>query len=193
MTTIVAMHTPGVGTLIGSDSQVTDSNRKINIQGGKWIVSEDGRWGIGVSGSFRTIVLAREHANKIFDGVKTPFDVSRQIMAMLEADGYTFEGEGGPRCINGDFLIASPDGVWDVDGTFSHSEVPLDEIASCGSGAMYALGAGMALHDIVDPIVRVTRCLEIASSFDPFTGGPIWLKTLTPSLIGKKTKKRLVK
>jgi ATP-dependent protease HslVU (ClpYQ) peptidase subunit len=190
MTTIAALHVPGIGTIIGSDRQITSPARKLELALPKWIISDDGMWAMGASGSFRTLNLMFEHSEAIFHSVDTPLELATRIRSMLKEDGYSFADEPGYPDYDGGFLIASPHGAWDVDSSFSVAPIAPGEVAATGSGGFYAIGAGLALESVADPSERVRRCLEIARHFDPSTGGDLWVTTLPMSARAKKSSSR---
>lgn len=179
MTTIVAVHKPGFGTVIGSDRQSTSYSFKTNLIDGKWVFQNG--WAVGCSGSLRTLVVVRERAADLFRDLTTPFEFCNRMVQLMQSAGFCHNSDederGGPKSWGQELLLASADGVWEIDPTMTPNQVPEGELMAGGSGFAYAMGVGYATQGMA-PLKRVRLALEAGMTYDPNSGGEPWIATL---------------
>ena len=189
MTTLAALHKPGYGTVIGSDSQVTMGNRKTTLNGGKWITAHG--WAIGVSGYLRTHNIIDSVKEEMLEDLEGPFDFSSRLLNLLKSAGYCPDNESGPPDYGAAVLLASSEGLWNIDDLGSVVAAGPGELVAGGSGSGYAFGAGYALRNLTsDPKKRVQAAIEAGAFFDPYSGGDVWMMQLKISTKRRKISKQ---
>ena len=178
MTTLVALHQPGFGTVIGSDRMASNMAMKHFMPGGKWVVSNG--WAIGAAGNYLTNVLISQHIRNLtveLDGVA---DLAGRLAQMMKEAGYnTMNEDNGPALFGQNFLAATVDGVWDIDGSMAYMQGEPGQLVAAGSGEHFALGAGFA-NARKKPIERIEEALRAALQFDTFSGGEPWIAVMRP-------------
>jgi len=185
MTTIVAIHKPGFGTVIGSDQQISSQSQKGFLTGGKWV--RHGDWAIGISGAFRTLNLARNHAEQLLNNLDSALEFTERLTEMLKSYGYTASmEESGPPMLGSGMLLASPIGVWSLDASMSVLDIAPNMLAAVGSGADYAAGSAHSTSHITDPVKRVTMAVSASIAMDIASGGQVWLDTMRVSTARRK-------
>lgn len=192
MTTLVALHTPGFGTVIGSDRRVTSSHTKMELLHPKWAFCGD--WAIGTSGSLRVLNVLQDVGEKLLSDCKNPMEVTWRLTTAFPTMGINpgNDGEsGGANYWGGNqFLLANPHGVWEIDPILSVVAVRANMLFSVGSGASYALGCAGG-SSLTDPIERCHQALTVAGMWDPHTGGENWVHHIQP-LIKKAPVRKIV-
>lgn len=173
MTIICAMHEPGVGTWVGTDSRVLSG--QTNFIGHVRKTASIGPWVIAHAGVPRALSLvARDHER--IAAIDDPFALATALRDMLREDGFVADGssDDGTTDYGQRWMAARADGLWDLDGVGSVVEVPTLSLWARGSGRAFALGAGYGMagrapHDVV-------RCaVEAACAFDPQCGGSVFV------------------
>jgi ATP-dependent protease HslVU (ClpYQ) peptidase subunit len=189
MTTLVGLYIPEKGSWIASDGQTTMNMMKAgSVQ--KWV--RHGRWAVGCAGDLKTLTLMQADVEQLLHGVNSIGDVVKRIERMLVSHNYTAATDGpfGPPAWGQNFLVASDDGLWDIDLTLSVFPVSPNTVWSVGSGREFSLGAGFATPEI-EPAERVRLALGAAYKFDAMTGmEPFYdhIPSVAPPLKPKTTK-----
>lgn len=178
MTTVVALHKPGFGTVIGSDRLTATPYIKSFLPDGKWFVR--GRWAAGFSGYLRQLNVVENHVDELFKNLETPFEFTIRISELYENYKVRPDDDHGPADYGSCSLLVTASQVWEIDSGMAIITVPSDQLASIGSGGSYATGAGYTAAK-QNPVARVRAALEAACYFDPGSGGEPWIATLKSS------------
>jgi ATP-dependent protease HslVU (ClpYQ) peptidase subunit len=170
MTTITAFHDPDVGTWIAADQQTSGNDLRLPAATCKLI--RFGQYVVGVTGEHRTInVLEEEGFESSFDGIADAMDRIRIILDQAE---YKASNDHGAPHMAGHYLLAGPDGVWDVDGSLSYTRINDNTLWAAGSGSELAIGAGHVLTALgVDPSQIVVTAIQTAATYDVWTGSTV--------------------
>jgi hypothetical protein len=188
MTTLAGLHRSGLGTWIGADSRATSDNLKIGPIS-KWV--RVGGWAIGCAGDLKTINIIRSESAMLFEPTNDPQVIVQRLERMMIKHNYTAATDGpfGPPAWGQSFLLASPDGLWDLDGHLSVFPVPADTVWAAGSGRDFALGAGLASAQLSEcaPADRVRLAIEAAMAYDVMSGHGGWFDHLTAPASGCST------
>lgn len=169
MTIICALHEPGVGTWIGSDSMACAGDVKAPAHVRKWVFA--GAWAIGQSGHPRALSLAEKNAEKLA-AISCPFDLATTLRDMLRDDGFVVEpGGGAPSDYGQRWLLARADGLWDSDGGGNVVRVNAGSLWARGSGRDFALGAAFAAPDTMSALHVVAGAIQAACYYDSGCGG----------------------
>lgn len=177
MTIICAMHEPGVGTWIGSDTQTSFGSLKHRF-GPKWILSECGTMALGLSGLNRARYLIEG-----IDGLFTdsnPRRVANSIREAIKADEWKpREGEGESVCWSVGAIFATATGYWPIGSDFTVMPPSIDGYWAEGSGEQFALGAAYSgVRNGNDPETIVSDMVDAAMAFDTGCGGQCWTHLL---------------
>lgn len=188
MTTLVGLHCAGQGTWIGADSQTTADNLRMGPVS-KWV--RKGRWAVGCAGNLRTLYLMQTESDGLLDGVRSVDEVLRRLERLMANHNYaaaTLEPFGPPSW-GQSFLIASDEGLWDIDISLSVLPIPSGTLWACGSGRDFALGAGHAAAE-ADPDRRVRAAMDAAITYDVLTGHGMFIDHLVPIASADKSRDR---
>lgn len=188
MTTLVGLHCEGQGTWIGADSQTTADNLRMGPVG-KWV--RKGRWAVGCAGNLRTLNLMQAETDGLLDGVRSAEEVVRRLERLMNNHNYaaaTLE-PFGPPAYGQSFMIASDEGLWDIDISLSVLRIPSGTVWATGSGRDFALGAGFACAE-ADPVQRVRVAMQAAMAYDILTGHSIVTDYLTAGTEEKSRDRR---
>lgn len=148
MTIICALHEPGVGTWIGSDTQSIGSDgRRWPGAGSKFAIAHG--WAVGSAGQNRIGCLMEHHAGELLDGMTGPFEFTRRLVngVFVLHDIKRGTDNGAPDCGNC-FVLAGPGGAWAVDSALGWLPCAPGRLVAMGSGSKAALGAAMVATDI---------------------------------------------
>jgi ATP-dependent protease HslVU (ClpYQ) peptidase subunit len=181
MTTIAALHTPGYGTLIASDTQLTDSTgfkmHMMRMEMGKWIGANG--WYFGISGEFALFNALTPMIHDMTEGVRDERDFLSRMFEVLKDKSFDFrQSDISSPSFGGGYLLVNNSRVWQVDGTMASLEIESDYLIAQGSGSELAIGAGYALRSMADPVLRIRAAMETALRFDVYTGGRIIINLL---------------
>lgn len=178
MTTLVGLHYPGRGTWFGSDSRATSDNLKIGPIV-KWV--RHGRWAVGCAGDLKTLNIMQTETDALLNGARSASEISKRMERMLATHNFSAASDGfGPPAWGQSFLIASDEGLWDMDMTLSLFQVPGGTLWATGSGRDFALGAGFASVEEKDPRRRVELAVNAAMTFDVMSGHGAHIDHLEP-------------
>lgn len=175
MTVICALHEPGIGTWIASDTLVSWENETVGYAE-KWIVKGGAALGLTGSSAVRAILADAVE----FDAETAPFALSRKIIEALRAHDFKPKAEEGNTPF-WDFscLFATPFGVSSLGGCGSVVSRFPDDFAAKGSGANYAEGAAWALaRQGKPPREVVADACAAAMAWDRACGGEIFVECL---------------
>jgi ATP-dependent protease HslVU (ClpYQ) peptidase subunit len=180
MTTIVALHRPKQGTVIGCDTQYNCNNIKRDGES-KWTLSNG--WAVGVAGSYRCMRLLREHfGDMVALSAATPFSICTDIAAMM--DQYNIKGviseESGVPLYPNSIILANALGVWSVDVAMSDLHIQPGILHAAGSGEDFALAIGHHLKDEPDMAYCVKTAIQTSANFDTNTNSRIWIHHMLP-------------
>lgn len=174
MTVICALHEPGVGTWIGTDSQATIGGDRV-LPGPIAKHVEVGRFWLLMSGHPRSRSLVEQNAEALAKHWDV-FALATAIRDVLKADGWHPTGDKGEAEDFGQRVIfAAPEGIWDSDGSFNLVPWPSGELCARGSGCEIALGAAHALRGR-PPQDRVRAALDAACAINTGCGGPLFIR-----------------
>lgn len=169
MTIVAAVHEPGVGTWIGSDSLVHYGD--IAYRGiYKW--TRGANCAIACAGFSRARNVFDEHVEKVC--LPTIGKTTEAMREALKGDGWHAIGEPGePPRWKFDAVVAYCDCVYLVDAHFGFAPCAPHELAVQGSGEEVALGAysaarelGLRCGDALDLAIRIA-CRHIMSCQEP--------------------------
>lgn len=170
MTTLVGIHIPGVGTYFGSDRQLTINGMPMGPRI-KWV--RHNGWACGVAGHGRTLDLMERFKSDLLE-IENPFDFTENVRAMMgEFDFGSDAAESGlgAPVYGQHFMLASRDGLWDIDMSLCAFKVPDNTLWACGSGQDYALGAAYLAPRLTDdPRDQLREMILAATKYDPSTG-----------------------
>lgn len=175
MTIICAMHEPGVGTWIGSDTQETVGHEILLLDGPKWVVGE--HWAAAMTGEAVVHDIVIEHAADLLDADVTPREFHRRLVSILKEAGVEpkmDEGNLYPRW-HYRLILASATELWDVDG---HGHCRRSNWVANGSGCEFATGAIFALGSAVPsmpPRDAVHLAVSAAINHTNGCGGAPWV------------------
>ena len=178
MSVLVAVHDPANKcTWLGSDTIGVNGSGTIFNTGPKWVM-EDG-WAVGMAGSSRTRTILDNAMGKLLGGLMDPFDFTNRLVSDLPSYGYqpSFESEKGPPIYGGQFLLAGPNGLWEIDAALAIFPVAPGHMAAIGSGAEYAAGCAWGLNHTgvaMNPIDAITAFVRCAIDHNADCGGTIW-------------------
>ena len=183
MTTLVAVHTPGKGVVFGSDTQYTRGNSKTHSPHGKWVISPDGRWAVGCSGTLRTMNIIKAESEIIFDKLHDPFDFAQRLQSVLDEYKFSLKAKMDDEELSRHpsfdcgLLLVSAHGIWEIGYDFAILQH--ESVAAAGSGSDFALGA---LHATKTkrPKDRVTAGLLAAVTLDTYSGGSMVIGEIKP-------------
>lgn len=175
MTIICAMHEPGVGTWIGSDTQAVRGG-VIQYNPSKW--ARHGNIAIGSAGSHLLHnVIEREIAKPEFSAF-TPFEMVQHIRRELIAVGYVPKvTEGECPIIQAWFIIATPTNVYHAatDGAVLEAR----GFCADGCGDLLAYGAAHVSSNYGFPPNKIIHdAVDAAISIDPNCGGHVFTDLL---------------
>jgi ATP-dependent protease HslVU (ClpYQ) peptidase subunit len=170
MTIICAMHEPGVGTWIASDT-MRGGSRKIVMDKTKFTIC--GKWAIGVAGYARAADVLDIATSSIAE-CDSIGAVAVKLRDALRDDGFR-QADNGDLTVNygTEFVVASAGGVWDVDAGFAITPIPAGRLHANGSGCDEAIGAAYAARALgcVDGERIVRLAVEAAISNCQGCGG----------------------
>ena len=190
MTTIVGLHVPSLGTVIGNESRISDSRMKFDDQAEKWFFGDI--WAVGVCGDLRGFNLVQQNIARLTHKLLEPVEFIARLKQLHEEVSYapSSSSDGGHGCYPNGYLLANHLGVWEVEGDLALRQVPAHVLCAKGSGTMLAMAAGHARRTDADPVARVQAAIETAVHFDLDSGGPIWVGVIKPPVIEPKLQKR---
>ena len=183
MTIIAAVHVPGTGTWIGSDTMASfHDGDAATYNCEKWIVRDDG-FALGVSGS-GSMLTALRHLYPLVPvpGIISPFNLSRwlrQVMADIGAKPK--DSEGNVSWYDFTALHAWPGGVYSLSSEGGATDGEPNEIIARGSGMAYAIGAwwGSSFRTLLmEPEHKLGLALECANHWAGGCGGKPWVRLL---------------
>lgn len=175
MTILAALHEPGVGTWIGSDSLVCADNETRGFTQ-KWIVR--GRAALGICGTNAVQTLLTEALE--FDASTGPVELFKRIVAALKEHEFRPKApEGETPVWDFSVLVATPERIASINGCGSVITRFIGGFAAKGSGASYAEGAAWAFARTgMKPREIVEGSLAAAMAFDRACGGEAWVGCL---------------
>jgi hypothetical protein len=182
MTTLAGLHIPGQGTWIGADRRITSDNVKLGPVC-KWVTR--GEWAIGCAGDYKTLNVLQAEAALVLEATKDPQHIVHRLEKAMVKHNFSAATDGpfGPPAWGQSFLLASPDGLWDLDEQLSVFRVPDETLWATGSGRDFALGAGHAARQDSgsSPADCVRLAIEAALTFDVMSGHGGWFAHLPPA------------
>ncbi|MCD6069604.1 MAG: hypothetical protein K0S42_120 [Microvirga sp.] len=139
---IIAAHLTMGGCFIGSDTGLSDNGLRVSV-GLKW-ASRQG-WHIGACGDYLSFLVAQG----VLDGTAPAgaLAIARRLREALQAEGFerTKDLDGGPFCVESEFLLTNGRGLWSFGRDFA--PVAVEPFAAAGSGRDFALGAMSASRE----------------------------------------------
>lgn len=184
MTVIVGLHDVVSGqTWLGADSQMTMGDGRFPGKIDKWVVH--GRHAIATAGSILGLELIRSAVPDLLSGVGSAHEVGMRCRDLFRREDFDTEdmrGAGGPKSYRQTLIYATPEEVWDIDGTGCATKVEPGKLWARGSGMDYALGADHALRwtqsAAITPKQRIMVAIAAAIEHDTGCGGPIFVQQL---------------
>ena len=162
MTIICAVHEPGVGTWIGSDTAAfRDGTRRLDC-GQKWTIR--GTRAMGSSGSHVISNIIEDQADSLLAvSDETPFQLAQRLRKMLIDFGFSikpYEGENGQ--LRAWVVFATESGVWHFTTDGGVYGIGAGHFCADGSGERYAHGAAHACCGSAPGMVNAALSAAIA-------------------------------
>lgn len=185
MTIIAAVHVPGTGTWIGSDTMASFHDGDATTYNcEKWILRDDG-YALGVSGS-GAMLTALQHRYSSTTGsnyfMRTPFDFSRWLRNVMAGIGAKpKDSDGNVSWYDFTVLHAWPGGVYSLSSEGGAIMGEPNEIIARGSGMPYAVGAWWGSRNddaLAYPESRLEDSLACAIRWAGGCGGKPWVRLL---------------
>lgn len=180
MTIIAAVHEPGVGSWIASDTLAVRDGVRHDMRTLKWVVY--GSRALGVSGSQALTSLVDRHKETLLALGKHPFDVIWDLRRLMQEHGAKPKDEEGRLPWMETWVIyATPLGVWGFGTDGAVASLPAGEMMADGSGHQFAFGAweataGQPASD------RLAAAVLAAMKRDQYCGGKLKIQCLREEL-----------
>lgn len=176
MTIICALRQNGE-TWIGADSRATGNSSLIYASSiKKWAATSDAA--IGATGDAHLTQLLQQNRAKILKDA-LPELIADRLLAVIKENSYSNKphDDGGALSWGNSGLIATHQGVYDMDSTFMVLKIDDGVLWARGSGRNFALGAGHAARGD-NPRARIVKALEAACAFQGDCGGQLFIHRL---------------
>ena len=175
MTIICALHKPGYGTVIGSDTHETYGCAALPLLEGKWVIGS--HWAAGVCGNAKAFDLIEVNARELLSPDITPYAFSSKYFALLREDGWEpIKGQGNPIRFNARIILASAREIYDIS---DDGHVRRGEWVATGCGEEFATGAAHVLRlQNASPEMVVRTAVNTAIQFSTGCGGEAWIQSL---------------
>lgn len=168
MTIICALHEPGRGTWIGSDSVGITGGVRLDV-GPKWTDLQGGWWA-GCAGNSRFQQLLRHRLAGA--GFKTAFALADAIRETLRTDGFKDTNSDSLPYYDINLMLANAACVWVVSGSFDVDRIRPATLWATGSGRDVALGAAhLARAYGLPPEKTIRAALDAAIDLERGCGG----------------------
>ena len=175
MTIICALHEPGVGTWIGSDTFTNRDNRKME-SGQKWVIR--GSRAMSSAGLYLTHNIIQENADELLSIDNKPHEVSKRLRELLIENGFTVKpSEGEPGWMRSHVIYATNEGVWHFGPDGTRYPVNAGQMCADGSGQDFAYGAAHACQLCGAP-AQIGAALAAAITLDNGCGGEPFIHLL---------------
>ena len=183
MTIICALHDPEHGcTWIAGDRNVLMGD--IFVPGPpKWVLHGD--YAVGACGWSRLQHLIEGAKDELFHGLTDTLEFTARLHRILAAEAWKSEpdaGKRGPPDFEINIVLASPDGVWGIDGILGFDPAPPGALIADGAGREVAFGAAYAAKRAgLNPQGQVLMAVNAAVELHHDCGGEAWVHKLEGS------------
>jgi len=178
MTIICALHEPGIGTWIGSDTACSKDGLRRLDRGPKWTIV--GSRAMGSAGSHLLANIIDEHSGELLNFDGTPFQLARKFRKLLTDYEFAPKEEGGEAPIYRSYVIyATADGVWHFTVDGGVYAIGGCKFCADGSGEDFAYGAAhFSLANHGSGKGTIIAALQAAIDLSDGCGGDPWLHLL---------------